>query len=480
MTKEHLEKPQCQFFVVRKKRLCRMTVRPGRNYCGEHEPQPRTEEGQDDTRVPCPNDPKHTCYVSKLEKHLAICNARQQEIPEYIKHDVNAPPETGPERKPLSQTSLISIMKLIDKVNYLYEKHIKDEIETLSERDIHTAVQEEWQTDGRTESSLRHLRQASRLMYLIEDESLVHDNTCYVELGAGKGHLSYFAWQAWCSPPSRSRVLLVERAALRHKRDNKIRDVLLNQTNEKPVQNVVNNADHNMDNQNQVDNEQVRNIESKLEEKSNIENGNLTGESSIINVENNSTDNLSFRLRADLAHLVLNAVPAVMLCDAVVGFAKHLCGVATDFSLRCLTAPGSLDKVRGIVLATCCHHRCMRGAYVANHQLVELGVDADDFNVILGVVSWATCGDGRSRDKKLDSSPDEENKPLNSDDLVKEVGTKYLGLSREAREEVGRRAKALLDWGRVLYLRGCGFDARLAYYVHSSVSLENVCIIAKK
>ncbi|XP_045504885.1 tRNA:m(4)X modification enzyme TRM13 homolog isoform X2 [Colias croceus] len=423
---------------------------------------------KDDTRVPCPNDPKHTCYVSKLEKHLAICNARQQEIPEYIKHDVNAPPETGPERKPLSQTPLISIMKLIDKVNYLYEKHIKNEMETLSERDIHTAVQEEWQTEGRTESSLRHLRQASRLMFLIEDESLVQDNTCYVELGAGKGHLSYFAWQAWCSPPSRSRVLLVERAALRHKRDNKIRDVLLNQTNEKPVQNVVNNADHN-----QVDNEQVKKIEN------NIENGNIIGDRSNVNDENKS-DDLSFRLRADLAHLVLNAVPAVKVCDAVVGFAKHLCGVATDFSLRCLTAPGSLDKVRGIVLATCCHHRCMRGAYVANQQLAELGVDADDFNVILGVVSWATCGDGRSRDKKLDSSPDKENKPLNSEDLEKEVGTKYLGLSREAREEVGRRAKALLDWGRVLYLRGCGFDARLAYYVPSSVSLENVCIIARK
>lgn len=38
--------PQCQFFVVRKKRLCRMTVKPGRQYCGEHEPQPKTPDGQ--------------------------------------------------------------------------------------------------------------------------------------------------------------------------------------------------------------------------------------------------------------------------------------------------------------------------------------------------------------------------------------------------------------------------------------------------
>lgn len=35
---------QCQYFVVRKKRLCRMTVKPGRHYCGEHEPQPKTND----------------------------------------------------------------------------------------------------------------------------------------------------------------------------------------------------------------------------------------------------------------------------------------------------------------------------------------------------------------------------------------------------------------------------------------------------
>lgn len=47
ITQQHCSnEPQCQYFVVRKKRLCRMTVRPGRNYCGEHEPQPKTADGQ--------------------------------------------------------------------------------------------------------------------------------------------------------------------------------------------------------------------------------------------------------------------------------------------------------------------------------------------------------------------------------------------------------------------------------------------------
>ena len=27
-------------------------------------------------RVPCPYDPKHTCFASKMDKHLRICNSK--------------------------------------------------------------------------------------------------------------------------------------------------------------------------------------------------------------------------------------------------------------------------------------------------------------------------------------------------------------------------------------------------------------------
>lgn len=140
---------------------------------------------------------------------------------------------------------------------------------------------------------------------------------------------------------------------------------------------------------------------------------------------------------------------------------------------------------------------------------------------MLGIVSWATCGDGRSRERRQQHAHDEQ---LNTDQLVhteyssgetehahntvpdgepeqhahtevsnskmeqsntpteedRSAGHERLVLTQQYREEVGRRAKQLLDWGRVLYLRGCGFEARLCYYVPASVSLENVCIVAKK
>ncbi|CAH2088410.1 unnamed protein product [Euphydryas editha] len=434
MNKEHNMKtpsnsPQCQYYVVRKKRLCRMTVRPGRQYCGEHEPQPRTDDGKDDTRIPCPNDPKHTCYASKLDKHLSICNARQQQQPEYIIPNINdaTEPEECP-RLPLSKIPLETLLKVIEKVNALYDTHLKEKIPMFPEQPIHTAVLDEFNEPGRTESSLRHLRQASQLLHIVENEQLVQPNTCYVELGAGKGHLSYYAWWAWCQGTD-SNVLLIDRASLRHKRDNKLRDTRSNV------------------NQSNNDTEVDSNMEISSYKSSNVQ-----------------------RIRADLAHLALERVPAARARRALVGYAKHLCGVATDYALRCITAEGARGALRGAVLATCCHHRCQRAACLAARRLAEVGVNAEEFNVLLGIVSWATCGDGRSRERRAAAGEGER----------EAAEGRATRLSREQRERVGRRAKVLLDWGRVSYLRECGFDARLVYYVPTTVSLENVCIVAKK
>ncbi|CAH0663600.1 unnamed protein product [Spodoptera exigua] len=445
---------QCQYFVVRKKRLCRMTVRPGRQYCGEHEPQPPASECQDDRRIPCPNDPKHTVYVSKLEKHLSICNARAREQPPYIVPNINAPTEGETcVRKPLAQLPRETIMQVIDKINYLYDKHVAGNITTFPEHPIHNTIVEEFSESDRTESSRRHLRQVSALLHLAEEEGLVGGDTCYVELGAGKGHMSYYAWQAWGAQGGA--LVLLDRAALRHKRDNKLR--------------------------------------------------------------------AARRLRADLRHVRLARVPRVANSRALLGLAKHLCGVATDYALRCVSAedetgpvaveagsggseaatsgPGAGPRRRGLLVATCCHHRCELSAFFAPRKLQDLGITGEEFNVMLGIVSWATCGDGRSRDSRTKPASHEEverpashgeverpsshgdvERPANHEDVdgPADHGASRLVLAQEYRESVGRRAKHLLDWVRVLHLRDLGFDARLCFYVPVTVSPENVCIVAKK
>nr|XP_012552706.1 uncharacterized protein LOC101740311 isoform X4 [Bombyx mori] len=176
--------PQCQYFVLRKKRLCRMTVRPGNQYCGEHQPPPN--DCLSDKRIACPNDPKHTCYISKLEKHLTICNARQQDQPPYIEYNINTPITNAVPRILLSEIPGDIIIQVINKVNSLYDKFIKSNIVSIPERAIHAAVAPEFNEADRQESSRRHLRQTSSLLWLVEEENLVDNETCYVELGAGK------------------------------------------------------------------------------------------------------------------------------------------------------------------------------------------------------------------------------------------------------------------------------------------------------
>lgn len=49
--------PHCKHFVVRKKRFCRMTVKKGFEYCGEHQPKSEPTENPDPRlRIPCPLD----------------------------------------------------------------------------------------------------------------------------------------------------------------------------------------------------------------------------------------------------------------------------------------------------------------------------------------------------------------------------------------------------------------------------------------
>ena len=46
----------CQFFVERKKRYCKMTVKKGRQYCGEHQSNLGELNKVIDERIPCPLD----------------------------------------------------------------------------------------------------------------------------------------------------------------------------------------------------------------------------------------------------------------------------------------------------------------------------------------------------------------------------------------------------------------------------------------
>ncbi|KAF0697927.1 Aste57867_11424 [Aphanomyces stellatus] len=175
-----------------------------------------------------------------------------------------------------------------------------------------------------------------------------------------------------------------------------------------------------------------------------------------------ATENTCTRAKIDIRHLNLGGMDQVVQ-KPVVCLSKHLCGVATDLSLRALAntlPPVAADTMSphlvGLAIALCCHHACCWDDYVNQAFFLEMGFTRADFALMVPLSGWATCGMGTEGD------------------AVETV----LGWSRAARTALGRQCKRLMDMGRVLYLRHLGLHAELVHYCDQAESLENCLLLA--
>jgi tRNA:m4X modification enzyme len=150
------------------------------------------------------------------------------------------------------------------------------------------------------------------------------------------------------------------------------------------------------------------------------------------------------RVRCDIANFEPSGLVGFEKSLYSVAFGKHLCGAATDLTLRCclrsllkekekmnmkdkedkeetVTGRGSstseeedrnsleeelqvqpastLNSLLGLGVATCCHHRCTWQHYVAQDVILELGFTPEEFEMISHFTSWALCGHGASNSK---------------------------------------------------------------------------------
>ena len=400
----------CMYFVKRKKRYCRMTVKKGKQYCGEHqESSLKTagveEDGVRDKRVRCPIDPTHTCYESRLPKHLKVCNAKRliDSQPSFIVKGINVN-ETHevPRHVPLSELNQLVIDVVIDKVKAAYGKLPQFPEAVLQHEILANKVNDE--SCGR--AIKKHLLQNSSLLSHLEQAGLAEDNTCFIEFGAGKGKLTYWLGQMIKDKKS-SCILLVDRSSHRHKSDNKLKN-----------------------------------------------------EQSPLAIR---------RIRADIADLKLNDITEIQEFDRKVGIAKHLCGSATDLAISCLVRAMQNKpncNVTGLVIAFCCHHRCEYASYVGKQYLEQCGFTSNEFTILCSIASWATCGSSLNKASGRNDSEDKSASAKN--------------LTSSDRENIGRKVKSLLNWGRLEFLKNVGFRGNLVYYTTTDVSLENMCIIATR
>eukprot|EP00316_Scyphosphaera_apsteinii_P023229 CAMPEP_0119336132 /NCGR_PEP_ID=MMETSP1333-20130426/91200_1 /TAXON_ID=418940 /ORGANISM="Scyphosphaera apsteinii, Strain RCC1455" /LENGTH=573 /DNA_ID=CAMNT_0007346863 /DNA_START=285 /DNA_END=2006 /DNA_ORIENTATION=- len=143
------------------------------------------------------------------------------------------------------------------------------------------------------------------------------------------------------------------------------------------------------------------------------------------------------RIKIDLRHLNLSRVEALWPNpeESVgaprlrkVGIGKHLCGAATDYALRGMVNAGktnsettaevtadeacgipdasAADEVQaksspvmnGIVIASCCHHKCDWSSFVNKPFFTSLGFSDSDFVLLTLLSSWATNPTGVRKD----------------------------------------------------------------------------------
>ncbi|KAF1750973.1 hypothetical protein GCK72_017524 [Caenorhabditis remanei] len=375
----------CEYILPIKKRRCKMLVKRGNRFCGEHS----IHDPSNTERMICPNDGKHTILKSELELHLKRCNSRIIEA-EYIKIDANSiRGETKSTDKIDRRATEEEICEVVHKIWDCYETDVKYRL--IVENKNNELVDKKLAENTQLCSEKRkHLVQISSILGHLESSGCLpsSSSSCMFELGAGKGQLAY--WISKAAP--NGNYILMDRSGSRNKFDTAAKR----------------------------------------------ENPNLS----------------MSRYRCAIEHMDLSKIEELKNSNEILAVCKHFCGSATDAGIRSLRNSGL--KFNAALLIPCCHHKS-RFAEYGGHEFLEKWEMNDEasFAALRYVASFATNGS-----VNIDTSG----------------GWKSL----HPPVELGRRAKAILEVGRAIWLESVGFETKIIEYVPPEVSPENLLILAIK
>ncbi|KAI8588310.1 methyltransferase TRM13-domain-containing protein [Geranomyces variabilis] len=426
---------ECHFWIPRKRRYCHLAVNPHHHYCGQHaaledKTRPGFVEVPGSERIPCPYDPGHNVAARALAKHLKICNKRPEPPHPYFCENINV-------SSPSSAASSPSVDKPSDpKAPEPAATTPRERLFDMPREAFHELaakvrrlVAEITPTDLET-VILSHPSMKERLAasgngkHAIQQASLLGHINRQGMLVPGKLFLEFGAGKGELSKwlhiaVGESKHVLIDRGSFRQKFDANMK---------------------------------------------------------------HSDSTWVERLSMDIKDLDLSAYPRTAN-QSMVAVSKHLCGAATDLTLRCIanfaeksTNNGQID---GIIIALCCHHICRFGMYASPEFLARYDITESEFEFICVMSSWATCGSWEQRQavENEGSADHQTNNDLAAEDPSEEHWTKMAFAEREA---LGLQCKQLLDLGRLDYVRTLGYDAELVKYVDRTKSLENVALVARR
>ncbi|KAK6197942.1 methyltransferase TRM13-domain-containing protein [Scheffersomyces amazonensis] len=416
-TESEGDSQQCEYFLEKKKRQCGLKKKPNHRFCSEHMIY---DVEYKEERVPCPLDGNHTVWLKDLQKHLKKCNAKPKDVREpwysldYNSQVIGAINGTDTEKSEEDNTA--DAAELLNKYISL--------LQTLSFPELPIRISQHEGLDPRLHElkNQKHALQQSSLIGNMKHSKLLDGSSFYLEFGCGKGELSRYI-----------NLCVMEDLKSSTKEDTK--------TNETYGFGFIDRGVNRMK------------VDSKI----------------VKEASEYGVDAKTKRSRIDIKDLNVDKFIEDINPVKVVCISKHLCGAATDLTLKSLLNSTLLkahkERFGGLMIAMCCRHVCsyeqllpQSRKYLAQHGFKTI----ESFNILKKAVSWAVCGTGKS-DTVVNQVEDKNNE---------------IGLNQKQREEIGFIARRLVDESRVFALQEIlpEFDVQMFLYSDMDITLENVCL----
>ncbi|CAL9733437.1 tRNA:m(4)X modification enzyme Trm13p [Monosporozyma servazzii] len=409
---------QCKYFLKKKNRQCGMTRSTQQDYCSEHLillPNSSDNSIEKDVidRIPCPLDPKHTVNKNQLQRHLKKCNKfKLNHINDNMSY-YKLDLNTATTKSNNNNNKFQLNDTLINKtidILYLYQNSNDNTI-------IPTMVkQNQFMSNTRfniLKNQKHAIQQSSLIQNLLEFRHLNdHHPLNILEYGAGRAEFSRYCNQVFQSLDLNvNKFVLIDRASNRLKFDNKI-------------------------------------------------------------ISDSKTAPIIKRVKIDIKDLFIDDLLSPNEQNIIIS--KHLCGVATDLTLRSIVNNPILSgNVDSICIAMCCRHVCDPNQYInvdfMKNILNQYGNNTlsyhEFFSTLTKLCSWATNG-----------------KRSNIQDCDTVEITNERTVSIKERENIGLMARYLIDQGRLEWVKSNipNSKAQLIKYVSSDISLENVALFLTK
>lgn len=380
--------------------------------------------------MPCPIDPRHSVFASRLKHHLKICTKLRDDYvltrQPFYREGVNlSNGDCAVELESavrLGEDEKASAEEWAERVKDAYHQAVQDVLGSAVDPAalIEASVVEEASDVKHAE---KHEAQNEALAGLVTD--LVTDSAAIVEYGCGRAG---FAASILESCPT-ARCVLLDRDTRRHKIENK-----QDHRQERVLRLRLDIANFDLG-------AFLKPLDAEaLPKAADFEGPSLT-RSGPASKGQGPAERLEEQWRA-----ASEIQSAPWPPDRLIACAKHLCGGATDISLRSLRDRGGAEAI--VCVATCCHHRCDTATYVNLPFLRRLGLGSSaDFARLAGMAGTAVGG--------------------------------ASGAAGLEKRRLGMMAKRLLDLGRVAWLQDeLGMDASLTHFIAKAVTPENVAIVA--